>query len=683
VEEQTAPSTPAISAAAPGIPPAQPRHPAPRGPLFLSLGARLAGFCALLVLLTAACLLWFAHKDTILALRAAQRRTLDNVLYLLESELMTAHKEALLAKVAAVEEIKASLLRASEAAESALRESHNNADADARSGESAELAFWSRHALDPALTVDFFLLNTPQAAPPKSILNGVPLPAAYLSAAASLQAEGEGDFALDVEAEFKSAAERDTKLAWLIRRGDILIVCARGLRETEEAGTRRMRGVAERFTALLDEVQIQQSGFAAVLDSAGNLLHGPADAYIPEKLRSTLAAGVFAGAGRRIMLLPGEGGAGDDRGETLYLLAHFRPLGWNIVLAAPLREMEAPAVQVVAGQLWISLLVMAGGLILGLFFALRVSGPVRRLAGLARSLPEQDMLTLDTAALTRSMPLRRRDEVGELARSFRYMIEELCANIRQLVASTARRERMENELAVARDIQYGMLPASFPVCADVRMHALMLTAKEVGGDFYDLFLLEGDRLCFVIGDVSDKSVPAALFMSMATTLTRSILQGGGVTPDEALRRINNGLSANNPRNMFVTLCIGILQRRSGELLWASAGHQPPVRVSSLGAFPLPQTGNMVAGSMEDMPYKLMRDELKAGEALFLYTDGVTEARNMERGLYGDPRLLEVLNAARAAAPTDMVEAVLQDVRLYAGEAEQSDDITIVAIRRAD
>ncbi|GHT82070.1 hypothetical protein AGMMS49960_07720 [Betaproteobacteria bacterium] len=664
-----------------GLTPAPPPSPAAaasaqRTPLLLSLGARLVAFCVVLVLLTASCLMWFAHKDTIVSLRGAQRRTLDNVLYLLERELMTAHKEALLAKVEAVEEVKASLIQAAAVAANALQESPKTA-----SGVSPELVFWREHAPNPTLNIDFFRWNGADL--PKNILNDAPFPAAFLPVALSLLADGEGDFALERKSD--STQGQDANLAWLLRKGDILIVSSRSLQEVEKAGDQRMQRVAERFSALVDEVQIQQSGFAAVLDNEGNMVHGPADAYIPQKLRTTLAAGVFSGAARRMMVLPGkpdtEERAGHDDDETLYLLAHFQPLHWNIVLAAPLREMEAPAVQVVAGQLWISVLVMSGGIILGLIFAVRLSGPVRRLARMARALPEQDMLTLDIQALVHALPLRRRDEVGELARSFRYMAEALSDNVRELVASTARHERMEKELTVARDIQYGMVPVSFPVCDDVNMHAVMLTAREVGGDFYDLFLLDAEHLCFVIGDVSDKSMPAALFMSMTATMTRSILQGGNVTPDEALRRINNGLAENNPRNMFVTLCIGILNRRSGELLWASAGHMPPIRINSAGAFALPQTGNMVAGIMADMPYKLMRDELKAGEVLFLYTDGVSEARNKERGLFGESSLLQCLSTTGAVAPQELVEAVLEAVRVYALDVEQSDDITIMAIRR--
>jgi sigma-B regulation protein RsbU (phosphoserine phosphatase) len=260
------------------------------------------------------------------------------------------------------------------------------------------------------------------------------------------------------------------------------------------------------------------------------------------------------------------------------------------------------------------------------------------------------------------------------------MTEELRDNVRKLVDSTARRERMENELSVARDIQYGMVPTAFPPCAAVDMHAVMLTAKQVGGDFYDLFMLDEDRLCFVMGDVSDKSVPAALFMSMAATMTRSILKGGSVTPEDALRRINNDLAENNPRNMFVTLCLGVLHQGSGELLWASAGHMPPVRVGGRSAVPLPQTGDMVAGVMPDMPYSLMQDELKPGEALFLYTDGVSEARSADRVLFGEPRLLECLSATGAARAREITGAVLQAVKRHARGAEQSDDIAVMAIR---
>ncbi|MDR2160554.1 MAG: HAMP domain-containing protein, partial [Desulfovibrio sp.] len=387
-------------------------------PFFLSLGVRLASVCALLVLLTAACLMWFAHKGTIVSLRNTQRRTLDNVLYLLEHELIAAHGEALRAKVEAVEEIKASLIRSCVAA----------ADASGFGPERSGVIQFP----DPGMEINFYRFNSPFSLP-QSIVDGSLLPESLLPVAAALQPGREGDFGL------QSDAGRGGELSWLMRKEDMLLVCTRSLQEAEEAGQKRMRRVAERFSSLLGEVHVQQSGFAAVADNTGNIVLGPPWAHIPEKLRSTLAAGVFAGASRRVMVLPEEDGSS---GEILYLLAYFRPLDWNIVLAAPLNELEAPAIQLVAGQLWISLLVMVVGTILGLLFALRISAPVRRLAHFARELPAQDILTMEAETMAKALPLRRQDEVGELARSFRYMTEELRDNVRKLVDSTARRERM-------------------------------------------------------------------------------------------------------------------------------------------------------------------------------------------------------------------------------------------------
>jgi sigma-B regulation protein RsbU (phosphoserine phosphatase) len=598
--------------------------------------------CALLVLFTAAALTWFAHKDTIASLRSTQRRSLDNVLFLLVRELDVAHQQALRVKLEAVEAAKNSLEQAVSSAEAMLE-------------AGADLEVWKHHSPNIAVKINIFVWPWSS------------LPPSLLPAATALTPDGQGEFAV-----------ADNELTLMIRRGNLLITATRSLDEADRAGVRGMEEAKERFFSLLNEVEIQQSGFAAVLNQAGDIVRGPPQAYVPEKLRATLASGTFAVTPRRIMVLPDQK---DPARETLYLLDYFRPLSWTVVLAAPVDEIEAPALQLVAGQLQIALMVLAGGAILGLFFALRVSGPIRKLARLARALPEQDIRAWDAPALVKGLPLVRRDEVGDLARSFRQMATELRATVLELVEATSRQERMNQELRVARDIQYGIVPSVFPHLEGLDMYASMITAKEVGGDLYDLFLLDEDRLCFVMGDVSDKSVPAALFMSVAATLTRAVMRSGPIEPDGALGRINNSLAENNPRNMFVTLCIGVLDRRNGEFLYSSAGHMPPVRVSSTGAVMLPRTGDMVAGAMPDLPYALIRDRLEIGEALFLYTDGISEARSTNRELYGEDRLLKCLAMAELSSAKAINEEVLGNVAKHTAGAVQSDDIAVMTILR--
>ena len=630
--------------------------------MFRSLRTRLILACVLLVLLTAGALMWFAHKDTIIALRNGERRSLNNILFVLERELAASHEEGLYAKVHAVEAMKAALTRAAHRAAETL------AALAAKPEAERSLALWALSQGDETLDLRFFRLDEEGNA--HDLADGERPAAPLYERMRALPQSGEGEFFFTPGA--------DAKLFKLLRAGDIVIVCSRPLRAVEEAAARRMDEAASRFKSLLREVRVQQTGFAAVLDAQGDLLVGPAGANVPEKLRQTLATGVFTGASRRLMILPAEGT--DEKGEILYLLGYFPPLRWHIVLAAPLNELEAPATALVGNQFGITLAVAAGGMLLGLFLAGRIAHPVRRLSALARSLPERDIMTLDAEEMAKELPLRRADEVGELSRSFAYMASELRRNVEELLAATAVRQRLASELQVARDIQYGILPAAFAERTDVDLFAAMWTANEVGGDLYDYFLLDERRLCFAIGDVSDKSIPAALFMSMTVTLVRMVMHETGMSPEKALARINDILARDNPRNMFVSLCIGILDLATGELVWASGGHMPPVRVSREGARSLAASQDMVVGAFEGMSYRLLHDRLRPGDSLFLYTDGVSEAMNADKELFGETRLLAALSPLGGKSSKDISETVRAAVQAHAAGAEQSDDIAIMALR---
>lgn len=183
---------------------------------------------------------------------------------------------------------------------------------------------------------------------------------------------------------------------------------------------------------------------------------------------------------------------------------------------------------------------------------------------------------------------RSKDEVGGLTRDFRVMRDSLNDHIRQLTETTAARERMESELNIAHDIQMSILPKifpPFPTRDEFDLFALIVPAKEVGGDFYDFFQLTENRLCFVIGDVSGKGVPAALFMAVTKTLIKSFArEREDVTPEAILTHVNEELASDNDACMFVTLFCGMLNTKSGEILYANAGHNPPLVIKKVGSW---------------------------------------------------------------------------------------------------
>jgi sigma-B regulation protein RsbU (phosphoserine phosphatase) len=247
----------------------------------------------------------------------------------------------------------------------------------------------------------------------------------------------------------------------------------------------------------------------------------------------------------------------------------------------------------------------------------------------------------------------------------------------------AAKARMQEELNVGRDIQRSMLPRVFPAFPDrkeLELYAVLEPALEVGGDLYDFFLLDDHRLCFVIGDVSGNGVPAALFMAMTKIMVKT-RAASDPSPASIVTHVNDALSAENDSCMFVTLYLGILNLRDGTLLTTNAGHNPPLLKRRNGQFEwlTAQDGPLV-GPMPGIAFKESLIQLGPGDEIFLYTDGVTEADNVRRELFGTDRLKTVLDQSRAVSVIDRIGEVMNAVRGFAGSAPQADDITILGIR---
>jgi len=245
------------------------------------------------------------------------------------------------------------------------------------------------------------------------------------------------------------------------------------------------------------------------------------------------------------------------------------------------------------------------------------------------------------------------------------------------------KERMESELNIGREIQMSMIPLKFPPFPDrdeFSIYAALEPAREVGGDFYDYYFLDEERLCFCIGDVSGKGVPAALFMAMARTLIKSRAYDDTSTAS-ILTHVNDELSADNESCMFVTIFSGILNVKTGELLYTNAGHNPPYLRRRDGALQrLDQRHGPAIGAMEGMVYKEERDRLEPGDLLFLYTDGVTEAMDVEHQLFSEDRLMDLLASMDTNDADSAVDRTVAAVRAFEGDAEQADDITVLGLR---
>lgn len=274
------------------------------------------------------------------------------------------------------------------------------------------------------------------------------------------------------------------------------------------------------------------------------------------------------------------------------------------------------------------------------------------------------------------------DEIGSLAVNFSDMIVSLENYMAELNAVTAEKQRIEAELDVAANIQTSMLPCIFPAFPgrkEFDIYATMEPAKEVGGDFYDFFLVGDDRLAIVIADVSGKGVPAALFMVIAKTLLKNCAQTG-ISVHEVLEKVNGQLCENNEAEMFVTAWLGILEISSGKMSCANAGHEYPALRRAGGEYELikDRHGFVLAG-MEGSRYEEYELVLHKGDQLYVYTDGVAEATNASDELYGTDRMIAALNQDAGSMPEGTLRRVKADIDAFVGAAPQFDDITMLAI----
>ena len=280
-------------------------------------------------------------------------------------------------------------------------------------------------------------------------------------------------------------------------------------------------------------------------------------------------------------------------------------------------------------------------------------------------------------------PIRTGDEVELLADSFRKMEEDMISYIREFMKATAEKERIGAELNVATQIQADMLPRIFPAFPERKefdIYATMDPAKEVGGDFYDFFLVDDDHLALVIADVSGKGVPAALFMVIAKTLIKNHAQNRE-TPGEVFTQTNAQLCEGNDAGLFVTAWMGVLEISTGKFVYVNAGHNPPLLKRAGGQYEwLKSRPGFVLAGMEGIRYRENTLELMPGDTLYLYTDGVTEATSSAQELYGEERLQAALNEASELPVSQLLPRIKNCIDTFVGDAEQFDDITMLGLQ---
>jgi phosphoserine phosphatase RsbU/P len=321
--------------------------------------------------------------------------------------------------------------------------------------------------------------------------------------------------------------------------------------------------------------------------------------------------------------------------------------------------------------------------------AQQLERPLQALTAWVNSVVQTDAplagATLQTMVDLPAAILQRQDQISELALA-------LQQSVQHLTATTAAKERMESELRIGRNIQMDMLtlgPASLPNRKNLAIGAMLQPAKEVGGDFYDCYflreqlsyLLGEHRFCFCMGDTSDKGVPAALFTAVMKTLIKS-QSYIDLSPANVLTHVNQIVSENNPSCMFTTVFFGVFNLLNGEMIYANAGHNPPYLRRHDGRLEaLNQRHGPPIGIVEGVTYKEDKVQLNTNDLVVIYTDGVTEAMDAQNNLFSEQRLAAVLRSQpTTSSPTEVVAFTTDQVQQFRADAEQSDDIAMLAFQ---
>lgn len=401
------------------------------------------------------------------------------------------------------------------------------------------------------------------------------------------------------------------------------------------------------------------------------------DPYAAFRKKIPIGSDLDRGIENAVQGRKGSGIITDYRGKTTLAVWKYLPdMGWGMVTKIDTEEAFAPIVHLRKLYITIGLIMLVLVAASAIFVARSISSPILKLTDITKTVADGN--------LEQKCEINEKNEIGALADSFNEMTRKLKKSIEELKITTTAKERIESELKIAHDIQMGMLPKVFPPFPDRKefdIYAMLEPAKEVGGDLYNFFFLDKDHLCFTVGDVSGKGVPASLFMAITQTLVKTKATKG-LSSATVLHRVNEDLSLDNPSLMFVTLFLGILDIRSGELEYCNGGHNLPYIIRAAGGNiePVESTNGMALGVEETFFYQSKKIVFQKGDTFFLYTDGVTEAMDENHELFSEERLEKGLFLLKDKSIEKLQAGIMDKLMSFALGVPQTDDITMLTIR---
>lgn len=362
-----------------------------------------------------------------------------------------------------------------------------------------------------------------------------------------------------------------------------------------------------------------------------------------------------------------------NRSKTYLFYSPLEDTDWILAVSMPVLSLDLFGIVVGLVMLFIVAFVLIVTFFVCRLTIRRLSNPLKQLATSADEVARGQF----NAALP---VIKSHDEIHLLRDSFENMQQSLAAYTEELKQTTAAKASMESELKIAHDIQMSMLPKTYPAFPDrhdLDIYGQVMPAKAVGGDLYDFFICE-DQLFFCIGDVSGKGVPASLVMAVTRSLFRNI-SAYTHDPDQIVLALNEALSSNNETGMFVTVFLGVLDLTSGHLSYANAAHNPPLLLAGGDVSILTCDSNIPVGVMSGWEYTIQHIDLKTGDGVLLYTDGLNEAEDSRHQQFGMERVMHVAQTT-INRPQTLIEAMTASVQMFVGNAEQSDDLTMLAIQ---
>lgn len=655
-----------------------------------------------ILIATAAVLIFFAREELEQKFLETEAQSVQNALYLVKLNIENQYGSLLFHKLATLEKRKAEMKKLITLVASDLERTRQQRQKGLVEEEKARI-----YALDwiSSLRCDddscFFVYdeNGTLLAHPDGTLIGKKLPGLKDIKGASLfqsmleaaKTKGDGVTIFTWHCADRTKASKKLGYFTYYPRLRWVIATMVNMEDIESDAQKRLDAIIHDLKQTFDHVRIADTGYLFLFKGNGELLIHPSLSGM------ALAEVTDAGTGKPLLdefraaaqhpdqpleyLL--QGPQGERLGPFVSYARYFKTLDWYIVSSALKEEMMVPVRRAVIRQSSLIGLVFVVSLVVTFFLVRRISQPLKELAAYARELPEHDFSAVELSPAISTLPSRYRDEVGNLAEALLFMEKALRQYLRDLQETTAAKERIESELKIASEIQMSILPRTFPPFperTEFDIFATIKPAREVGGDFFDFFLINEEHLFFTIGDVSGKGVPASLFMAITRTLLKANA-GIDTAPDEIVRRVNVKLAESNETCVFVTVFCGILNIATGEVIYSNAGHNPPVimRVGD-GVDYIKMPPGMVLGIVEDTPYQSARLVLRPGDILLMYTDGVTEAMNPDHELFSEKRLKAVLSASRESSLEGLSEELMEQILAFADGAQQSDDITMLLVK---